>query len=139
MVVIYLASGLYKASGERWVNGTALYVIGQLEWFSLPGWRGMFTNPAMTTSATYATMLFQLWFPMALFSPRLRLLWIGVGVVMHVFIGVFMGLVPFSLVMIGLELFLIPDDGYERLRTLADSTVMRAKTLWRGRQAAEVS
>jgi hypothetical protein len=33
MVVIYLASGLYKASGERWVNGTALYVIGQLEWF----------------------------------------------------------------------------------------------------------
>jgi hypothetical protein len=132
-VIIYLSSGLYKASGERWTNGTAMFAIAQLDWFSLPIIRNMFFIPAVTTIATYAAMLYQLWFPMALFSSKLRFPWLVGGITMHVFIGIFMGLVPFSLVMIGLELFLIPDADYVRMHSSATAIKLRLGAFVRNR------
>ena len=58
-------------------------------------------------------MLYQVFFPFAIIS-RLKLPWLAVGVVFHLSIAFFMGLITFSLAMIGLELFLVTDDEYNR-------------------------
>jgi len=113
---LYLTSGFMKASGTRWNQGTALYLVSQVEWFSLPSSRWIFRNPFVTTAATYGTIFFQLWFPIAVFS-RLKGLWIAAGIGIHLGIALTMGLVPFSTVMIGLELFLITDSEWRTIAT----------------------
>jgi hypothetical protein len=125
--VLYLTSGFMKATGVKWSNGTAMYLISQVEWFSHPALRGMFINPFVTTLATYATVFFQLWFPVAVLT-RLRLAWLICGIVLHLGIATFMGLVCFSIAMIGLELFLLRDEEYDRLeKWLGRLSALRAR------------
>ena len=135
LCVVYLTAGFMKASGTRWSQGTALYLVSQVEWFSLPTSRWVFKNPVLTTFATYGTVFFQLWFPIVIFS-RLKSLWVLIGVGLHVGIAYTMGLVPFSTVMIGLELFLIDDIEWQRFETLAARLRERFAAAWRARVGA---
>lgn len=111
VLILYLTAGLSKAMGEVWTNGTALYVISQVEEFSLPGLRAAFTIPIVTVGASYATLLWQVTFPIGVFS-RFKLAYVAIGLFFHLGIAVFMGLVSFSLVMLGAELLLVDDDEY---------------------------
>jgi hypothetical protein len=113
LMILYETSGFLKANGEKWQNGTAMYVISNVEWFSLPGFRTLFSNPYITTIGTYVPMFFMILFPVAIFS-RFKFLWIFIGVMLHFGIAYAMGLIVFSSVMIGLELSLINDSEYER-------------------------
>lgn len=115
LVVLYATSGLLKVSGEKWGNGVALYYISQVEWFSLPAVQQLFLNPLIVTMATYVPMLYQVLFPIAIISP-IKLPWLAVGISFHIGIAIVMGLVTFSAVMIGLELFLISDTEYAGLQ-----------------------
>ena len=139
VVVVYITAGLMKASGAKWTNGTAMYIVSQIEWFSLPSMRRAFKSPWVVTLSTYGTIFFQLWFPFAIFS-RLKVLWLAIGVSLHLGIAVFMGLIPFSLVMIGLELAVLSDDEYRRGAALLRSAAERAGRLLprRHRRAPEV-
>lgn len=114
IMILYETSGFMKASGEKWQNGTAIYTISNVEWFSLPQLRELFTNPYICTIATYVPMFIMILFPMAIFS-RAKPVWIFMGICLHIGIGYMMGLVVFSTVMIGLELFLITDEEYRKL------------------------
>ena len=51
---------------------------------------------------------------MAILSP-LKLWWLGFGILLHLSIGLLMGLTTFSIVMLGLLLFFISDAEYARL------------------------
>ena len=113
--VVYFVAGFQKMYGEVWHNGTALYVISQVEWFSTPGTRAWFMNPVVATVATYSTMIFQVWFPLALFS-RLKFAFIALAMFFHLGIAVTMGLLTFSVVMAGADLVLISDADYRYLR-----------------------
>lgn len=113
LMILYFTSGMYKAAGDLWQNGTALYVIGQVDVFSLPSLRALLLNPFLVVLATYSTVIYQIWFPMAMMNRFLKLPWLAAGILLHIGIGTFMGLVAFSAVMIGLELFMINDAEYE--------------------------
>jgi hypothetical protein len=115
LMILYFTSGMYKATGELWQNGTALYVIGQVDLFSLPSLRGPLMNPSILVLATYSTVMYQIWFPMAMLNRLTKLPWLAVGILLHLGIATFMGLVAFSTVMIGLELFMISDSEYESI------------------------
>ena len=114
VVIMYATSGFMKAYGDHWHHGVAMYYISQVEWFSLPALRKLFLNPLATTMTTYAPMVYQIFFPLAVISP-LKLPWLLLGAAFHLGVAVLMGLVPFSMVMVGLELFLISDREYARL------------------------
>ncbi len=131
--VLYLTSGFLKATGDKWSNGTAMYLISQVEWFSHPAMRAPFQNPYLTTLASYGTLFFQLWFPIAILT-RLRLLWLAFGILMHLGIATLMGLICFSVAMIGLELFLVTDKEYAWLSDWHQRTMTpRLHALWRSR------
>jgi hypothetical protein len=132
LMIMYWTSGFMKITGEKWQNGTAMYVISNVEWFSLPAIRDIFLNPVVTTIGTYAPMVFMILFPIAIFS-RLKFLWIFVGIFLHLGIAYTMGLLTFSLVMIGLELFIITDEEYiffkDKLQNL--NTIFSPKKIYR--------
>jgi predicted DCC family thiol-disulfide oxidoreductase YuxK len=126
LIVVYLTSGFMKASGQRWHHGTALYLVSQVDWFSLPGTRAFFRNPIVTTFASYSTLAYQVWFPVAIFSP-LRRVWLLAGMMFHLGIAVTMGLITFSTMMISLELFLLTDDEYRSLKETAGALLQRLR------------
>jgi hypothetical protein len=128
LCMLYLTSGFMKATGERWQHGTAMYLISQVETFSLPAARAIFHDPIAATLASYVPMLFQLWFPIAMLS-RVKLLWLAIGIGFHLGVATFMGLIAFSTVMIGLELFLITDAEYAMLRRWTATALERARPL----------
>jgi predicted DCC family thiol-disulfide oxidoreductase YuxK len=98
-----------------------MYYISQVDWFSLSSMRGLFRNPVITTVSSYCPMFYQTLFPVAILSP-LKLVWIAIGMMFHLGVMTYMGLISFSTVMMGLELFLITDAEYEQLgRWTADA------------------
>lgn len=113
--IIYFVSGSLKIWGDMWMFGVATFHISQVEWFSTPSLREIFTNPIVATISSYGTFIFQTTFPIAIFS-KLKYFWILFGLMLHISIAIFMGLVAFSTVMIGLELFLLSDEEYYNLQ-----------------------
>jgi hypothetical protein len=115
VIVLYATTGLLKASGSQWTHGTAIYYLSQMEPTWLPYLREAFKQPLVTTGMTYFAVLHQVLFPVAMFS-RFKLLWVALGIGFHVGIAVFMGLLTFSTMMIGLELFLLTDAEFATVR-----------------------
>jgi uncharacterized membrane protein YphA (DoxX/SURF4 family) len=119
--IIYWTAGFYKIQGSMWTGGTALYAISQVDLFSTPLSSAMFKNPWIVTICTYATMIHQIWFPIAIFT-RLRPLWIAVGTMFHISIAILMGLLPFSIIMMGMEWVTLRDAEFAYLgRSLSRS------------------
>ena len=106
--IMYFVAGLAKAHGATWYHGVAMYYIAQVGLFASPWAQALFTTPLVVTAATYAPMLFDLFFPLAMLSP-LRLAWGVAGVAFHAALALLMGLVTFSTVMIGANLFFVRD------------------------------
>jgi len=130
--VVYLASALFKAAGELWQNGTALYYVLRVQEFALPGVSELlYTSPLVVTAATYGTVLFQLAFPFLLFNRVTRLIAFAGAVMMHSGIAVLMGLVTFSWIMSSVEFVLIDEDRYRgmarRARRARDSLAERRR------------
>lgn len=132
IMILYFTAGFMKISGDVWTSGIALFNVSQVEAFSLPVVREIFKNSYISTIATYITMIFLIWFPIAMFS-RLRLVWIFMGISFHLGILGFMGLVTFGATMIGMELFFITDKEYRNLAIFVKDIVKisRIEHFWR--------
>ena len=78
----------------------------------------------LATLSAYVTIIFLIWFPIAMFS-KVKLLWIGIS--FHLGIIRMMGLITFGVIMIGMELFFITDSEYQRLVKRYNSFIERVK------------
>jgi hypothetical protein len=116
LCAIYLAAGLDKAMGRQWWNGEAIWqIVSQpifstfdLSWLARPSW--------IPTLAGWSTLLVEIGYVFFIWPRRTRKLWGIATLGLHLGIGLFMGLVFFSSVMILLTvcLFLIPERAPER-------------------------
>ena len=139
LLLLYLTSGMMKVRGDIWYHGFATYAISNVDWFSLPSSRPFFHVPLFVAMTSYVPMFYQVMFPAAVLAKNLRLPWILVGAVFHVGVAVTMGLVTFTMAMIGLELFFLTDADFERLATLlrrAVDQLVRASRKIAGKRAA---
>jgi antimicrobial peptide system SdpB family protein len=113
LALLYASTGLYKATGELWQNGTALYYILRVDEFSSPGLAAaVYRNPYLVVGGTYGTVLFEVMFPAALFNPWTRGAVMVAGVLFHLGIAVLMGLVTFAWSMLSLYPLLLTDGQY---------------------------
>jgi hypothetical protein len=126
-MLIYATAGLMKIGGPEWMEGTALYYISQVESLSSPAMRELVKQPFVTAAGTYFTVVYEVLFPIAMLT-RLRRIWIGLGVAFHLAIAVSLGLVTFSTVMIGLDLFFLTDAECGGLFALVRQAPLR---LWK--------
>jgi hypothetical protein len=116
VILIYVNSGIYKFMGEEWLDGSALYYALNLDVFRV--------FPALSDLAwqvtpfvavgSWISIWAQLLFPLLLLWRPTRYAALVVIMGMHLGIGFFLGLWPFSLAMIALDLVFVRDASWER-------------------------
>ncbi|WP_191966613.1 HTTM domain-containing protein [Microbacterium testaceum] len=129
ILLVYLVASLLKLQGEEWLSGTALYYALSLREFQV--------LPALSEAAwqfapfimagTWFAVVVQLTFPLALLWKPSRYVAVAGLALTHVGIGLLLGLWPFSLAMIALDLLLVRDASWARVEAFARSAVARAR------------
>ncbi|MFI8577813.1 DCC1-like thiol-disulfide oxidoreductase family protein [Rossellomorea aquimaris] len=114
--ILYMVSGLYQVMGDMWNSGTAVYYVLQVDAFSNPLFKELIiNNDYLIVLSTYSAILVKLAFPFLLLNRKTKYIGVLFMVLFHIGIGVVMGLVTFSLIMIMADLVMITDEEYGKL------------------------
>jgi hypothetical protein len=118
---IYMASGLSKLQGPTWWNGTAIWgtlanysfcpmniplYMAWLKYMSHHRWLWELS----TTAGTAFTLFLEVGFAFLVWNRNWRWLMVSGAVMLHIGIGLFMGLTVFSMIMITLVMSFIPAE-----------------------------
>jgi hypothetical protein len=120
--IIYLAAGLAKMLGQSWWDGTAVW--GTLVNYEFAPMQYEIYNQIMRllgknkqvlmaflTMACYFTLFFEIGYAFLIWRPATRWVMLGMAIVLHGMIGLFMGLKTFSLMMLVMNMaFLRPGE-----------------------------
>jgi hypothetical protein len=115
LCVIYLAAGLDKAMGRQWWNGEAIWQAVSQPAFSTFDLSGLASHSWIPMLAGWSTLAVEIGYAFLVWPRATRKAWCIATIGFHVGVGLFMGLVFFSGVMILLTgcLFLIPEEVVE--------------------------
>lgn len=114
--VIYAFSGWEKLKGVIWWRGEALWTIFNSQ-FARFRWDQVSHLPLLITVLTYATLLWEIYFPVCIWSKKMRPYVLLGGVLMHLGIG-FIVIIPFfsALMITSYAVFLTPAEARAVLR-----------------------
>jgi hypothetical protein len=131
--ILYLFSGLWKANSHMWLNGTAIYYILRVNEFQLPGISPLiYRSAALGVLSCYATIIFEMLLPFDVWKRSMRI-WMLLGaIVLHLSIGIVMGLMYFSLAIIVADLIFLADDQYVHYGRLVRSWVTGVRGVFTG-------
>lgn len=114
VVMVYLASSFWKVQSTVWKDGTAVYFPLQTDAYS--PWNDVlhpvYASSAFIAAATYSAIVLQMFFPVFLLYRPTRFLALVAITGMHVGIGLLMGIMYFSLVMIAVDMILVSDRSW---------------------------
>lgn len=114
IMLVYVNSGLFKLQGTEWRDGSGFYYSLVLDAFRpFPALSDLAWQLTLGVYvATFLSIWVQLLFPvLALWRPT-RVVALVFLLGMHLGIGLFLGLWPFSLAMIGLDLVFVRDSSW---------------------------
>jgi hypothetical protein len=119
--IVYLSAGLSKLQGQSWWTGTAVWgTVANFEFAPMQfdlynevlGFiarhRWLF-ELTMTTAGMF-TLVFEIGYAFLIWRPATRWLMLGMAITLHGFIGIFMGLKTFSLLMLTMNLAFVPPE-----------------------------
>lgn len=110
LCVIYGYTGMEKLKGAPWWEGTALWNVMTNSQMVLMDFSFVLKWPLLIIIGTYFTVIFEVYFPALIWPKKIRRWVLLAGVLLHIGIGITMGLVFFSAVMVaGYILFLEPN------------------------------
>lgn len=116
VVMVYLGSSFWKVQSVVWKDGTAVYYPLQTDAYS--PWNDvlhpLYASSTFIAGATYAAIFVQMFFPVFLIYRPTRFLALIAVTGMHLGIGLLMGIMYFSLVMIAVDMILVSDGSWER-------------------------
>lgn len=104
LCVVYLSSGLEKASGIQWWDGEAVWRSMMLPVFNHFNVQWMAWAPAIPMVAGWLTLLVEVGYAFFIWPSKTRRTWLILAIGMHLSIGLFMGLWLFAFIMILLNL-----------------------------------
>jgi hypothetical protein len=120
--IIYLIAGLAKLQGQTWWNGGALWLtLGNfefapmhfrlyMEFIRLLGRHQWLFDGFMMGGGLF-TLAFEIGYAFLIWRPRLRWVFLAAAILLHGFIGLFMGLQTFSFMMLVMNMaFLRPEE-----------------------------
>ncbi len=130
VVMVYVGSAFWKLQSTVWRDGTAVYYPLQTDayspWSDWLHWA--YSSAPIIAGATYTAIVVQLFFPVLLIYRPTRMVALVMITGMHLGIGIFMGILYFSLVMIAVDMILVSDRSWVRgLEWLQDQRI-RIKT-----------
>ncbi|MFJ4037438.1 HTTM domain-containing protein [Microbacterium sp. NPDC090007] len=122
ILLVYFVSSVLKFQGEEWLDGTAIYYALSIDQFHvLPALSELVWQSApLVTMATWTALWVQMLFPVLILWKPTRYVALVLITGMHLGIAVLLGLWPFSLAMIALDLLLVRDGTWERMAARAD-------------------
>ncbi|WP_085371091.1 HTTM domain-containing protein [Leifsonia sp. NCR5] len=113
--LVYFLSGMYKAQGPMWVDGTALYYILRTpEYFFPPLTPLVLASDEALVFGTYAAMVMLIAFPFLVLTRKTRRVAVAAMMLFHFGIALFMGLTSFALMMVACDCVFVSRD-LERL------------------------
>ncbi len=98
--IIYAYTGFEKLKGASWWDGTALWTVMMNKQLALFDFSFLKYFPLVIPVMTFSTLIFEVYFPAAMLTPKLRNPWILTGLIFHLGIGMTLGLMPFSVLMV---------------------------------------
>jgi hypothetical protein len=135
VVMVYLASSFWKLQSEQWKDGTAVYYPLQTDAYS--PWHDvlqpLLASSAFIAVATYTALAVQLFFPVLLLHRPTRVVALVAITAMHLGIGILMGIMYFSLVMIAVDMILVSDRSWAAAERRVRFHARRVVRRWRRR------
>jgi len=115
--MVYAFSGGYKLISDQWRSGEAIYDITHLEEFSLPWFAELTTGMhGSMVVLNYLAMAYFLSFPVLVWFKRVRLPFLFLGEMLHLSMGVIIGVMDFSLVMMASYIVFLEQEDLVTLR-----------------------
>lgn len=108
--LVYAAAGWYKIQGSRWQEGSALYYVFHLDYFTpWPALSGVLADSTVLVLAlTYGTVIVQVAFPFTLAHRRIKNVLIAVMIGEHLAIVALLGIPLLSLAMVVCDALFLP-------------------------------
>ncbi|WP_413574482.1 HTTM domain-containing protein [Bdellovibrio sp. HCB290] len=100
IMAIYAYTGWEKLKGASWWDGTALWSVLANPQMTTMDFSFLREIPWVIPVLGYTTILFEVYFPPMVIWHKSRHIWLFMGLMMHLGIGIFMGLMPFATVML---------------------------------------
>lgn len=99
--LVYVLSALAKLSDPYWLSGEAVLIVSQVKHFALFSFlSGGAAAAFLYMVVNYIVLFYQLLFPLFVWMPVLKKPFLVVGILMHIYIALVMGLVGFGMIMI---------------------------------------
>lgn len=100
LCIIYTYAGLHKLKGVHWWNGEAVWAV--LANSQMARWDFSWVShyPLLFILPTYATLIFEVYFPVLVWVPALRKPLLFYGVLLHLGIGLAMNIPIFAALMV---------------------------------------
>ena len=110
VIMVYVVSSIYKLQGSQWLDGSALYYVlvsGDYSLHFIQKW--ITQNNLLLQFATWITLIFQLIFPIAIWSKKLKPFLFAIGITIHLMIAFVMGILDFGILMIMMYILFIEE------------------------------
>jgi hypothetical protein len=132
--IIYFAAGTSKLMGDAWWNGTAIWLcMANASFAPMHVWvydrflvllcQHRWLWEIFLTGSVIFTLFTELGFPFLVWNKRLRWVMVSCSVMLHLGIGLIMGLVVFSLFMMVMVVSFVPPEAVRaQLQRLGDQT-----------------
>lgn len=121
LCLAYAYTGIEKLKGQQWWEGTAVWYVVGIEEIMALDLSFLQHFPVLVAIMTMVTVIFEVYFPFAVASKRLKPIWLSLGVSLHLMIAIFMDLFFFCFVMILVYLIFLDMRGFRmRLQPYLD-------------------
>jgi hypothetical protein len=107
--IIYFYSGLEKLKGAFWWKGEAVWTVMANSQLASSDFSWLAGFPMIVAIATWSTLLWEVYFPVLVWIPRLRYPVLLFGVALHLGIGLSMNIPFFGFLMISSYLLFLPE------------------------------
>jgi hypothetical protein len=97
--LVYLVSGISKLMDQDWLAGTAVSLVNLTDHFSTGATRDS-SWTGLHRVANYVVMLYQASFPFVVWVKKIKVPFLVIGIVMHLYIAFVMGLLAFGVLMV---------------------------------------
>ncbi|WP_214808610.1 MULTISPECIES: HTTM domain-containing protein [unclassified Exiguobacterium] len=112
--ILYFFAGLFKAQGDMWIHGTAIYYILNVDEFTQPFLaKYILMFPSIVAISSVSAVFFQIFFPFLIFNKYTKIPMLFASICFHLGIIFIMGLIQFGLIMIALDLLFVTDKEHK--------------------------
>jgi hypothetical protein len=103
LCIVYLSSGIEKATGEQWWNGEAMWRTLMRQDLGMIDASWLAQMPWLAATLCIGTLVVEIGYALMIWHRRTRPLWAAATIGLHAGIAVFMGLLTFGALMIVLN------------------------------------